>query len=442
MSWPIITRMSPCPPERPRKTASGAPDARRRKDPLSRRHAATRQSAIDKELALIRELDYAPYFLTVNDIVAWARAGHSCQGRGSAANSAVCYCAWHHQPWTRPSMIFCLNASCRSERKEPPDIDVDFEHERREEVIQYVYAAMAATGPALTATVISYRPRSAMREVGKALGLTEDVTARLAGTVWGSWGNDICRQAHQEAGLDPDNPLIRRAVNLATQLIGFPRHLSQHVGGFVLTRGPLDETVPIGNAAMDNRTFIEWDKDDIDALCLMKVDVLALGMLTCIRKAFDLMTIMGVALRRWPACRRRMQPKPMTCCAKADSVGVFQVESRAQMNMLPRLKPRNLLRSRDRGGDCPTRPHSGRHGASLFAAAKRRGRVKSIPRLHPLMVRGRAASRSWAHQGRAAVSGAGDADRHGCCRIHRSKPMAAPRHGDLPQVGTIHKLKR
>jgi error-prone DNA polymerase len=209
-------------------------------------------------------------------------------GRGSAANSAVCYVlgitavdpAEH-------DLLFARFIS--SERKEPPDIDVDFEHERREEVIQYLYERYGRERAGIAATVIRYRPRSAIREVGKVLGLTEDVTARLAGTIWGSWGADIPDNHIRQAGLDPDNPVIRRAVNLATQLLGFPRHLSQHVGGFVLTRDRLDEIVPIGNAAMEDRTFIEWDKDDIDALGLMKVDVLGLGMLTCIRKCLDLM---------------------------------------------------------------------------------------------------------------------------------------------------------
>ena len=297
------------------------------------------QAAIDRELALIEMLDYAPYFLTVHDIVAWARGqGILCQGRGSAANSAVCFCLGitSVDP-DKSSLLFERFMS--KERREPPDIDVDFEHERREEVIQYIYRRYGRERAALTATVISYRPRSAVREVTKALGLSEDVGAAMAGTVWGSWGRDVSSKRIAEAGLDPDNPLIRRAIRLTTELIGFPRHLSQHVGGFVLTRGPLIETVPIGNAAMEERTFIEWDKDDIDALGIMKVDVLALGMLTCLRKGFDL-----IALHGGPRLDLASLPDEdsatydMLC--RADSVGVFQVESRAQMNMLPRLKPR------------------------------------------------------------------------------------------------------
>jgi len=298
-------------------------------------------AAIEKELFLIEELDYATYFLTVNDIVAWARAQDIlCQGRGSAANSAVCFCLGitSVDP-DKSSLLFERFMS--KERREPPDIDVDFEHERREEVIQYVYRRYGRHRAALTATVISYRPRSAVREVTKALGLSEDVGAAIAGTVWGSWGKDVSDKRIAESGLDPGNPMIRRAIKLTTELIGFPRHLSQHVGGFVLTQGPLIETVPIGNAAMPDRTFIEWDKDDIDALGIMKVDVLALGMLTCIRKGFDLIALHGgprYDLATVPS--EDVETYDMLCCA--DSVGVFQVESRAQINMLPRLKPRNF----------------------------------------------------------------------------------------------------
>ncbi len=297
--------------------------------------------ALDKELSLIEELDYAPYFLTVHDIVAWAREqGILCQGRGSAANSAVCYCIGVTN--VDPALTSLLFERFLSkERKEPPDIDVDFEHERREEVIQYVYNRYGRQKAALTATVISYRPRSAVREVCKALGLTEDISAALAGTVWGSWGSAINPDQIRQAGLDPSNPMIRRAIRLTQQLIGFPRHLSQHVGGFVLTRGPLVETVPIGNAAMDARTFIEWDKDDINALGIMKVDVLALGMLTCIRKAFDLLHLYkGLEYTLATVPQDDAATYDMLC--EGDSLGVFQVESRAQMNMLPRLRPRTF----------------------------------------------------------------------------------------------------
>jgi len=299
------------------------------------------RAALEKELGLIADLNYAPYFLTVHDIVAWARGQDIlCQGRGSAANSAVCYClgVTSVDPDTT-SLLFERFLS--KERKEPPDIDVDFEHERREEVIQYVYERYGRHRAALTATVICYRPRSAVREVCKALGLTEDIAAALAGTVWGSWGDGIVAKQVRQAGLDPENPVLRRAILLTRQLIGFPRHLSQHVGGFVLTRGPLIETVPIGNAAMDERTFIEWDKDDIDALGIMKVDVLALGMLTCIRKAFDFLEAhKGITHNLASIPQADEATYDMLC--EGESLGVFQVESRAQMNMLPRLRPRNF----------------------------------------------------------------------------------------------------
>ncbi|MEL7129050.1 MAG: error-prone DNA polymerase [Pseudomonadota bacterium] len=299
------------------------------------------QAALVKELDLISELKVAQYFLTVNDIVAWARAEHIlCQGRGSAANSAICYCLGITSVDPATSNLL-FERFLSKERKEPPDIDVDFEHERREEVMQYVYRRYGRKRAALTATVISYRPRSAIREVCKALGLTEDISTALAGTVWGSWGSDIPDDQIREAGLDPANPMIRRAMLLTRQLIGFPRHLSQHVGGFVLTQDELVETVPIGNAAMEDRTFIEWDKDDIAALNIMKVDVLALGMLTCIRKAFEF-------LEDHKDIRHNLASLPegdkatydMLC--RGESLGVFQVESRAQMNMLPRLRPRCL----------------------------------------------------------------------------------------------------
>ncbi|MEI6572617.1 MAG: error-prone DNA polymerase [Alphaproteobacteria bacterium] len=296
------------------------------------------KAALQKELTLIEELDYAPYFLTVNDIVSFARSKNIlCQGRGSAANSVVCYCLGITA--VDPTEIDLLfERFISAERREPPDIDVDFEHERREEVIQWIYERYGRERAGLAATVISYRPRSAIRDVGKALGLTEDVTAALANTVWGSWGKGLTDSQITEAGLDAKNPMIRLAVDIAMEIQGFPRHLSQHVGGFVLTRGRLDETVPIGNAAMDERTFIEWDKDDISALGLMKVDVLALGMLTCIRKALDLIAMHGgphLELATIP----REDPRVYAMLQKADSIGVFQVESRAQMNMLPRIKP-------------------------------------------------------------------------------------------------------
>jgi len=299
------------------------------------------RATLKKELALIAELKYAHYFLTVHDIVHYARSQNIlCQGRGSAANSAVCYVLGitSVDP-TKVDLLFERFIS--KERLEPPDIDVDFEHSRREEVMQYVYRRYGRHRAAIIATIIHYRPRSAIRDVGKALGLTEDVTAALADTVWGSWGSGLNEMQVRQAGLDPKNPMINLAVELATELIEFPRHLSQHVGGYVLTQDRLDTYVPIGNAAMDDRTFIEWDKDDVDALNMMKVDVLALGMLTCIRKCFDL--IHQHKGKRWVlATVPQDDPKVYDMLCDGESLGVFQVESRAQMNMLPRLKPRTF----------------------------------------------------------------------------------------------------
>jgi len=299
------------------------------------------QRLLAEELALIARLDYARYFLTIRDIVDFAESrGILCQGRGSAANSAVCYVLGITavDP-NEHDLLFARFIS--AERREPPDIDVDFEHERREEVIQHIYAKYGRERAGIAATVISYRPRSAIRDAGKALGLTEDVTARIAGTQWGGWGETIPDTRVREAGLDPGNPTIARAVAMAGRMMGFPRHLSQHVGGFILARRRLDELVPIGNAAMADRTFIEWDKDDIDALGLMKVDVLALGMLTCIRKAFDLMRAhCGLDLGLADIPGEQADVYDMLCAG--DSIGVFQVESRAQINMLPRLRPRTF----------------------------------------------------------------------------------------------------
>lgn len=297
------------------------------------------RDTLQKELALIKDLDYARYFLTVHDIVHYARSiGILCQGRGSAANSAVCYClAVTNVNPTEIDLLFERFVS--PERKEPPDIDVDFEHERREEVIQYIYGRYGRDRAGIAATVISYRGRSAVREVGKALGLSEDTVSALATTIWGLSNSSLPETYVRQAGLDPSDPLLARCLELSHELIGFPRHLSQHVGGFVLTRGPLSEVVPIGNAAMEDRTFIEWDKDDLDGLGLLKVDVLGLGMLTCIRKAFAFLKEhygKDVTFGTVP----RDDPDVYDMLCRADSIGVFQVESRAQMNMLPRLKPR------------------------------------------------------------------------------------------------------
>ncbi|MDH2310532.1 error-prone DNA polymerase [Methylobacterium brachiatum] len=300
------------------------------------------EATLHEELRLIAKMEYARYFLTLFDVVEFARSrGILCQGRGSAANSAVCFCLGITA--VDPSKHRLLFARFISEnRGEPPDIDVDFEHERREEVIQHLYDRYGRDRAALCATVIHYRPRMAIREVGKVLGLTEDVTAAIADTVWGSWGKDVPDKHVREAGLDPDNPMLRQALDLAHQLIGFPRHLSQHVGGFILTRGRLDETVPVGNGAMADRTFIEWDKDDIDAIGLMKVDVLALGMLTCLKRGLDFLERDHGLFYETLADLPREDPDTYTMLAKADSVGVFQVESRAQMSMLPRLKPKEF----------------------------------------------------------------------------------------------------
>ena len=293
------------------------------------------------ELALIGELDYAPYFLTVHDIVRFARErGILCQGRGSAANSAVCYCLGITA--VDPARLDLLfERFISAERDEPPDIDVDFEHERREEVIQYVYEKYGRTRAGMTATVISYRAKSAIREVGKALGLSLDAVGALADNVWGWGGEQVEGDKVREIGLNPDDPTVAMAIHLARELTGFPRHLSQHVGGFVITRGALSEVVPITNAAMADRTVIEWDKNDLDALGILKIDLLFLGMLTCIRKGFELIERhhgRKLSLATVPAEDSGVYD--MLC--RADSFGVFQVESRAQMTMLPRLRPRNF----------------------------------------------------------------------------------------------------
>ncbi|KAA0072480.1 error-prone DNA polymerase [Tardiphaga sp. P9-11] len=302
----------------------------------------TLEATLRKELALIAELGYAHYFLTVHDIVRYARSQNIlCQGRGSAANSAVCYML--DITSVNPAEVDLLfERFISKERLEPPDIDVDFEHVRREEVMQYVYKRYGRHRAAIIATVIHYRPRSAIRDVGKALGLTEDVTSALADTVWGSWGKGLNEMQVKQAGLDPSNPMIVRAVELAAELIEFPRHLSQHVGGYVLTQDRLDTYVPIGNAAMDERTFIEWDKDDVDTMKMMKVDVLALGMLTCIRKCLDLVADHKGKRYGLKDIKSKDDDPVYRMLQRGESLGVFQVESRAQMNMLPRLKPRTF----------------------------------------------------------------------------------------------------
>ena len=297
------------------------------------------QKMMRHELALISKLHYAPYFLTVNDIVTFARSrGILCQGRGSAANSVVCYAlgVTSVSP-EQGSMIFERFVS--EARNEPPDIDVDFEHERREEVIQHIYDRYGRHRAGLCATVIHYRGKSAIREVGRAMGLSEDVTAVLSSQIWGWGANGISNERLREVGLDPSDRRLRLTLKLCGEIKGFPRHLSQHVGGFVITEDRLDELVPIENAAMENRTLICWDKDDISALGILKVDILGLGMLTCIRKSFDLIKLHhGCAFSI--ATLPPDDPAVYDMLCAADSLGMFQVESRAQMNFLPRMRPR------------------------------------------------------------------------------------------------------
>jgi error-prone DNA polymerase len=313
------------------------------------------RASVEHELALIAQLAYAPYFLTVYDIVRFARSQKIlCQGRGSAANSAVCFCLGITEvDPDRADLLFERFIS--AERREPPDIDVDFEHERREEVIQYIYGKYGRERAGIAATVISYRGRSAIREVGKAFGLSEDTIGALSSSIWGG-GGDVAQVDLTRAGLSGGSRRVRQIAALARAIAGFPRHLSQHVGGFVITRSRLDEVMPIGNGAMPERTFVEWDKDDLDALGILKIDVLGLGMLSCLRKAFDLVE------KHYPQAASLPLPSPergrekkLTLATipaedpavyrmlqRADSLGVFQVESRAQMTMLPRLRPQNF----------------------------------------------------------------------------------------------------
>ena len=440
------------------------------------------RAGIAHELKLIAQLDYAPYFLTVHDIVRYARAqGILCQGRGSAANSAVCFClgVTEVDP-ARADLLFERFIS--PERREPPDIDVDFEHERREEVIQYIYRKYGRERAGIAATVISYRGRSAIREVGKAFGLSEDTIGALSSSIWGGGGGGVSQDAVKRTGLDPASRRVQQIAALAHEIVGFPRHLSQHVGGFVITRSRLDEVMPIGNAAMDERTFVEWDKDDLDALGILKIDVLGLGMLSCLRKAMDLVErhypfalqdearqhalftspLAGEVDRRSDSegvgggsQRRSAQVSPplrtlprkgeggecrtarvdlsaipaeeeavYRMLGRADSLGVFQVESRAQMTMLPRLKPKNFYDLVIEVAIVRPGPDPGRHGASLFAAAAR-------TRAGLLSVEG-TGSGAVKNAGRAAVPGTGDEDRHRRRRLHPGggRP-AAPRHGHL-----------
>jgi error-prone DNA polymerase len=296
---------------------------------------------LERELAIIEELNYAAYFLTVWDLVRFARAsGILCQGRGSAANSAVCYCLGVTA--VDPDRIDVLfERFISKDRAEAPDIDIDFEHQRREEVIQYIYEKYGRERSGMTAELIRYRPRSAVRDVGKALGLSLDRVDLLARAVGHPDGGEELLNRISETGLDPGSRLGRQLIHLVSEILGFPRHLSQHVGGMVLTRVPLCEIVPIENASMPGRTVVEWDKDDLDALGILKVDCLALGMLSAIRRSFDLLkehTGAALSLATIPA----EEPAVYEMIQRADTVGVFQIESRAQMSMLPRLKPREF----------------------------------------------------------------------------------------------------
>jgi len=299
------------------------------------------QEQLEKELALIEKLSYEPYFLTVYDIVHFARSRRIlCQGRGSAANSSVCYCLGITEVNPMESKLL-FERFISEKRNEPPDIDVDFEHERREEVMQYIYNKYGRHRAALTAAVVIYHPRSALKDVGKALGMDFDALNRLSKLHQWWDGSKINTERMQENGLDPDSPVTKKLLALTQELLGFPRHLSQHSGGFVIARDSLARLVPIENAAMAERNVIQWDKDDLDAMGLLKIDVLALGMLTAIRRALDF-----IGMRRGEVFAMqdipREDPAVYDMICEADTIGVFQIESRAQMSMLPRLKPREF----------------------------------------------------------------------------------------------------
>jgi len=384
------------------------------------------------ELHLIERLDYAPYFLTVNSIVAFARSrGILCQGRGSAANSAVCYALGITaiNP-TEHDLLFERFVS--EERREPPDIDVDFEHERREEVIQWIYDTYGRHRAALTGVVICYRARGAVREVGKVMGLPEDVTSSLAGLVLG-WGRDgVSEKEAQELNLNLNDPRLRMTLELAAELIGAPPHLSQHPGGFVLTHERLDDLVPIEPAAMENRQVIEWDKNDIDTLKFMKVDVLGLGMLGCMRRAFDL-------LREHKGEDRDIATIPMddrptyAMIQRAGTVGVFQIESRAQMAMLPRIKPDTFYDLVIQVAIVRPGPIQGEMVHPYLR--RREGREK--PEYPPA----RAQAGFGEDAGRAAVPGAGDARGHRMCRVHTLRGRStASRDGDVQVGGRRHEV--
>ncbi len=303
-------------------------------------------AAIRYELTLIGELRYAAYFLTVHDIVRFARSRNIlCQGRGSAANSSVCFCLGITEvDPSKHDLLFERFIS--AERREPPDIDVDFEHERREEVMQYIYARFGRHRAGLTATVISYRARSAIRETAKAFGIQEATISALSGTVWGWRSGGVEEKEAMRIGIDLSAPQLKQAMQMAEEISGFPRHLSQHTGGFVITKTRLDEVVPIAPAAMEDRTTVEWDKDDLDALGILKIDILALGMLSCLRRSFAFLDKhygQSLTLATIPAEERCVYDM----ISRADTIGVFQIESRAQMSMLPRLQAEQILRSGD-----------------------------------------------------------------------------------------------
>jgi error-prone DNA polymerase len=303
---------------------------------------ANERAGIERELALIAELRYEAFFLTVHDIVKYARSKNIlCQGRGSAANSLVCYCLGVTAVDPKRGAVLLFERFISKERSEPPDIDIDFEHDRREEVIQHIYDKYSRERAAIAATVIMYRPRSALRDLGKVFGLGPEESGNLAKVMQWWDGGDTIPERLREAGFDPDSPVLAQLLPLAREIVafpGFPRHLSQHVGGFVISEGPLEELVPVENASMVDRTVVQWDKDDLNDLGLLKVDVLALGMLSALRRAFDLVNAYrgtNYTLGELPA----EQPEVYEMISRADTIGVFQIESRAQMSMLPRLRP-------------------------------------------------------------------------------------------------------
>ena len=297
--------------------------------------------AIRYELAIVAELRYAAYFLTIHDIVRYARERKIlCQGRGSAANSSICFCLGITEvDPTKHDLLFERFIS--AERREPPDIDVDFEHERREEVMQYIYNRYGRHRAGLTATVISYRSRSALRDMGKVFDVSEETLEALSRAVWGRHSEGVEEKEAMRVGVDPHEPRLAMALKLAQEVAGFPRHLSQHTGGFVITHTRLDEVVPIANAAMENRTTVEWDKDDLDALGILKIDILALGMLSCLRRSFEFLEKHYGRVLTLATIPAEEQPV-YDMISKADTIGVFQIESRAQMSMLPRLKPKEF----------------------------------------------------------------------------------------------------